>query len=124
MKNIIKIFLLLAILVSCRPSNESEIVIKYRKEAEKDITSDSVKNFSRTFIKLSKKEIEMQQKMVEIQRKYGLHQKSVKTVVSYELKEAEAEYQRIVFPYLEKRNGKGWREKMSKEIDSMLKNYR
>lgn len=43
-------------------------------------------------------------------------------MISESLEISKKEYRKITEPYLEKRNGKFWREKMRKEIDAIKNN--
>lgn len=115
------------------------------ENAEHDIKVDSVKDFTYglSFIKpmLSERlrdtmsvesikvmdsinakfdKIEVNQKLIEgIYNKYGLYKKNLGCIIDKQTSILSKEYKKITNPYLEKRNGKGWREKMQKEIDSI-----
>jgi len=105
---------------------DSELLIEFRKKAENDIKNDDVKIFGGGLPLPPKNERDGEkQKQIEIVRlKYGLHPKNLGCTISDELTKAQEEYIKLTDVYLNKRNGKGWRETMEKQIDSIKKNYR
>ncbi|PKB18225.1 hypothetical protein [Flavobacterium sp. 5] len=100
-----------------------ELVLRYQNDAKTDIKKDSVKSFSHGLMLPPKNENDFNKyiKSDSIHKKYGLY-KSSTCNISKDLDIAEKEYQKITNPYLEKRNGKFWREKMQKEIDAIKNN--
>ena len=53
-----------------------------------------------------------------IRKNYGLISVSY-CMISESLDISKKEYRKITEPYLEKRNGKNWRERMKREIESI-----
>lgn len=98
---------------------------EFRKDAMNDIKNDNVKTFSYG-LPLPPKNQEQalkENKKDSILKKYGLHLKNLGCIVGDPiLTKSQEEYERLTSPYLEKRNGKGWEEKMKKEIDDINKN--
>ncbi len=103
-----------------------ETITQFRKDAEKDIEIDNVKCFSQGLMLPPQSEIDAKiQKNIEIiRKKYGLNHKNLGCTISPILTKAQEEYKKITDVYLEKRNGKNWKIKMKKEIDSINKNSR
>lgn len=95
---------------------------EYRDMAFHDIETDSVKTFGFGLPLPPKDSLQLlrNNKRLTIYKKYGLYVKNLGCIIGdKELDEATDEYKKITNPYLEKRNGKGWREKLKKEIKSI-----
>ena len=103
-----------------------ETLIEFRKNAKNDIKIDKVKYFSQGLLLPPKSEIdaEMHNKIKRIYNKYGLNHKNLGCTISPILTKAQDEYKKITDIYLEKRNGKNWKIRMKKKIDSINKNSR
>ena len=102
----------------------NETLLTFRKDAINDMKNDNVKSFSQG-LELPHKNEEMQikfRKADSIQNIYGLHRKNLGCTIMPSLTKSQEEYYRITKPYLDKRNGKGWEEKMKKEIENINKN--
>jgi len=68
--------------------------------------------------------IQIEQKLRKnIHKKYGLYETNLGCMIDKQTSILSKEYKKITNPYLEKRNGKGWKGKMEKEIDSINKIY-
>jgi hypothetical protein len=98
-----------------------EIVTEFRQNAENDIKNDNVKYFSQGLLipPRSKKDSKKADKANKFLKKYGLNHKSLGCIISPHLTKAQEEYKKITDVYLEKRNGKNWRNRMRKQIDSI-----
>jgi hypothetical protein len=101
----------------------NELVLMYQQDAKIDIKNDKIKSFGHGLVlpPHDKKNYEKYIAVKSIEEKYGLYATST-CLISKNFDIAEEEYQKITNPYLEKRNRKFWKERMKKEIDSVLKN--
>jgi metal-dependent hydrolase (beta-lactamase superfamily II) len=104
-------------------SNKQELdnsIIFYQNEARTDIKNDKVKELVGGLLlpPRNKSEYVKFQKKDFIRKKYGIVI-SGNCIVSESMEILKKEYKKISEPYLEKRNGKNWREKMEKEIDAI-----
>ena len=102
----------------------NNLILMYRNNALNDIKKDDVKTFNHG-LELPPKDKEafnVYKKKDSILKKYGLSSRSNCTI-SENLNIVEKEYEKITDPYLDKRNGKFWREKMEREIDN-IKNHK
>ncbi|WP_415326080.1 hypothetical protein [Chryseobacterium sp. MMS23-Vi53] len=95
---------------------------EYIKQAKKDIKNDNV-----TFRFAGGFEIPMYDnqtlKMIDsIRKNYGVSYQNTGCVIDNIDIEAQKKYDEIVKIYLEKRNGKGWENKMRKEIEKVQNN--
>lgn len=115
------IFPILIIVLSCK-SEESPLLIEFRNMAFHDIEVDSVKTFGFGLPLPPRDSLELlrDMKKMAIYHKYGLHDKNLGCIVGdKELEEAANEYRKITDAYLEKRNGKEWKEKMKIELNNI-----
>lgn len=62
-------------------------------------------------------------KVDSIQKNYGVKYKNTGCIIDPVESNAQEKYEEAVMPYLEKRNGKGWKTKMDGEIGKMKKLY-
>jgi glucan phosphoethanolaminetransferase (alkaline phosphatase superfamily) len=97
-----------------------ESVLSFQNEAKEDIKKDKIKEFGGGLLLPPKNKIEYKKfvKVDSIKKNYGLIPVSYCTI-SESLEISKEEYRKISEPYLEKRNGKNWREKMRQEIESI-----
>lgn len=107
--------------MGCKPKSNS-LLTEYKNKAYNDIKADSVKMFgfglplpprdSLSLLRINKKTV--------IYEKYGLFKENLGCIVGdKEMDKATTEYHKITGVYLKKRNGKGWEERMQKEIDNI-----
>lgn len=92
----------------------------YQNEAREDIRKDKIKEFAgglRLPPKNKNESINFQKKD-SIRMKYGIVI-SGSCIVSESMEILKDEYRKISEPYLEKRNGKNWKERMKQEIDAI-----
>jgi len=115
------IFLVLIVFLSCK-SEENSLLIEYRNMALLDIKTDSVKTFGFGLPLPPRDSLELlkENKKTAIYKKYGLYSKNLGCIVGdKELDEATNEYRKITDIYLEKRNGKAWRERLKEEVNNI-----
>ena len=106
--------------------NYDEILSEFLINAKKDIKNDNIKTFSfglQLPPKNKTQEIE-KTKSDSILKIYGITIKNLGCTIMPELTKATEEYNKVTEIYLTKRNGKGWRAKMRKELQKVNKNYR
>lgn len=103
-----------------------ELLTEFRQNAENDIKNDNVKYFSQGLLlpPKSEKDVKIAEDVEKILKKYGLNHKHLGCTIYPQLTKAQEEYRKITDVYLEKRNGKNWRNRMRKQIDSINKSNR
>ena len=115
-------FIICVVFFNCK-SPDSPLLAEYKNQALHDIEVDSVKTFTYGLPFISP--IEAQRKIQEIRKhkrdsiykKYGLFMKNQGCVIGdKKMDEAISAYHKITDSYLDNRNGKGWKEKMEKEL--------
>lgn len=113
------------ITISQIKANRDQLVNEFKREAEYDIMNDNVKVFSQGFqIPPKNESLQIQDDSIKkILKKFGLTRENLGCIISPELTKAQEEYQKITEVYLEKRNGKNWRDRMGNEIEK-LRNHR
>jgi hypothetical protein len=98
-----------------------EIENKYIQQAKEDIKKDNVTyRFSGGF-SIPEYDAETLKKIDSIRKKFGISYESAGCTVDAIDIEGQKKYEETVKPYLEKRNGKGWEERMDKEIEKVKK---
>ena len=110
--------------LSCK-SEDNPLLAKYENQAYHDIKADSVKNFGFGLVLPPRDSSALlkDNKTVNVYRKYGLFRKNLGcTIGDKELDSAVSKYYKITNIYLEQRTGKGWKEKMKKELNSIILN--
>ncbi|PIF32003.1 hypothetical protein CLU81_2515 [Flavobacterium sp. 9] len=118
------ILIALIALWSCK-SEDSSLLVEFKNKAYHDIKVDNVKLFGFGLPLPPRDSLELLEnnKRINIRKKYGLVIKNLGcTVDDKELDSAVSEYYKITNIYLEERNGKGWKEKMEKELNSIILN--
>ncbi|WP_312902267.1 FEKKY domain-containing protein [Chryseobacterium taichungense] len=94
---------------------------KYIQQAKEDIKKDNVTyRFSGGF-SIPEYDDETLDKIDSIRKKFGVSYQNTGCIIDDIDREGQKKYEETVKPYLEKRNGKGWEEKMNKEIDNLKK---
>ncbi|MFY7815507.1 MAG: hypothetical protein ACOVRK_10015, partial [Chryseobacterium taeanense] len=89
--------------------------------AKEDIKKDNVTyRFSGGF-SIPEYDAETLNKIDSIRKKYGINYENTGCTVDAIDMEGQKRYEETVKPYLDKRNGKGWAEKMNREIDNLKK---
>lgn len=93
----------------------------YIKEAQKDIKKDQIVMRYTGGLSLPVYDQVTTRKIDSIGKKYGIiSQNTGCTIDPIDIK-AQEKYSELTDPYLEKRNGKDWKERMKKEIDELKK---
>ncbi|MFV5697044.1 hypothetical protein ACM55H_01630 [Flavobacterium sp. ZT3R17] len=119
--------LILVIFISCKSRN-LELSLEYKNQALHDIEVDSVKvfTFGLPFISPVESERIVQEtrndKISDIYKKYGLYRLNLGCVIDTKEGKSRKNYHKITQAYLEKRNKKGWKVKLEKEIDDIIYN--
>lgn len=89
---------------------------EYVKQAKQDIQNDMVTYKYAGGLTIPECSQNIENKIDSINKKYGVTYFNTGCVIIEQLSKAEDKYAEIVKPYLEKRNGKNWEQKMAKEI--------
>lgn len=109
-----------AIYISTRKEiRESED--EYIQMAKEDIKKDNVMYRYAGGLSIPEYDIKTQNKMDSIRKKFGISYFNTGCIVDVTDLEGQQKYEETVKPYLEKRNGRGWEEKMNKEIENLNK---
>lgn len=90
----------------------------YIREAEKDIKNDLIVSRYSGFA-LPPSDEKKARLIHNIYRKYGIVLKNTGCIIEKTDNKAQEKYTELTDAYLEKRNGKGWKDKMKKEIDEV-----
>ncbi|GAA6769103.1 hypothetical protein AAFH68_50670 [Flavobacterium sp. CGRL1] len=91
------------------------------KEVRDTMSEKTLKHFDTVEKRLDK--AQMNQKLrKKIMNQYGLYELNLGCMIDKQTSLLSKEYKKATNPYLEKRNGKGWRERMEKELDSIAEN--
>lgn len=91
------------------------------KEVTDKMSDESLKSIYRRDIILDS--IQIKQKLRKnIYNKYGLYERNLGCMIDKQTSILSKEYKKITSPYLKKRNGKDWRIKMEKELNSTSEN--
>lgn len=99
----------------------SERESNYLHQAERDIKNDKVMiEYAGGFSVLTQ-DTKTIRRMDSIRTKYGITYQNTGCIVDPVENKAQRKYAETVAPYLEKRNGKNWQDKMQKEIDNLKK---
>ncbi|KMQ60273.1 hypothetical protein ACM46_18890 [Chryseobacterium angstadtii] len=93
----------------------------YIREAKKDIQKDQIMMRYTGGFSVSGYDQKTLSRIDSVTRKYGIISQNTGCTVDMTDIKAQEKYDEITNPYLEKRNGKGWKERMKKEIDDVKK---
>ncbi|SDL43990.1 FEKKY domain-containing protein [Chryseobacterium taihuense] len=97
---------------------------EYINKANLDIRNDQVTYRYAGGLTISECNQNIENKIDSINKKYGVtYFNSGCIIIEQEIK-AQEKYAKIVKPYLEKRNGINWEQKMAKEIEIIKRNYK
>lgn len=92
---------------------------KYIQQAKEDIKKDNVTyQFSGGF-SIPVYDAETLNKIDSIRKKFGISYENTGCTIDAIDMEGQKKYEETVKPYLEKRNGKGWEERMDREISNL-----
>ena len=106
--------------------NYDEILSEFLNNAKNDIKNDNIKRFSFGLQLPPKNKAQEVEKIKSdsILKIYGITIKNLGCTIMPELTKATEEYKKVTEVYLAKRNGKGWRVKMKRELQKVNKNRR
>ena len=97
---------------------------EYVKQAKEDIKNDKVTYKYAGGLTIPECEQNIENKIDSINKKYGVTYFNTGCVIIEQEIKAQEKYAEIVKPYLEKRNGKNWEQKMEKEIKIIKRDCR
>lgn len=97
----------------------SKIEYSYLQQAEKDINNDKVTLEYAGGFSVPIQNSKTIHLMDSIQKKYGIVYKNTGCIIDPIDNKAQKKYAEAVAPYLEKRNGRNWQDRMQKEIDHL-----
>ena len=97
---------------------------EYVKQAEQDIQNDKVTYKYAGGLTIPECDQNIENKIDSINKKYGVTYYNTGCVIMEQFTKAQDKYAEIVKPYLEKRNGKNWDQKMANEIEIIKKDCR
>jgi len=92
---------------------------EYIQQAKEDIKKDKIMYRFVGGLAIPEYDAKTQNKMDSIRKKFGISYFNTGCTVDVTDLEGQQKYEETVKPYLEKRNGKGWEEKMNKEIENL-----
>ncbi|UKB78667.1 hypothetical protein [Chryseobacterium sp. MEBOG07] len=93
--------------------------VEYILQAEKDIKNDQVSIPFAGGFPIPAHDQQNLSKIQNIRKKYGITYMNTGCIIDPIDTKAQKKYTETVNPYLEKRNGKGWEDRMQKEIDGL-----
>ncbi|MDG4653844.1 hypothetical protein [Chryseobacterium arthrosphaerae] len=94
----------------------SKMEKSYLQQAEKDIKNDKIIIRYAGGLSISPSNQKTIKSMDSIRKKYGVTYVNTGCTIDFAEIKAQEKYSEAVTSYLEKRNGKGWEKKMTKEI--------
>lgn len=87
------------------------------QEAKRDIKNDNITYKLAGGLQLPLYSLQNQNRIDSIRKKYGVKYSNTGCIVDLIESQAQEKYSETVKPYLEKRNGKNWEDRMQTEID-------
>jgi len=90
---------------------------EYIQQAKEDIKKDKIMYRFAGGLPIPEYDTKTQNKIDSIRKKFGISYFNTGCIVDIIDGEGQQKYKETVKPYLDKRNGKGWEEKMNKEIE-------
>ncbi|AZA88460.1 hypothetical protein EG349_17615 [Chryseobacterium shandongense] len=94
---------------------------EYIHQAKEDIKKDNVMYRFAGGLSIPKYDLKTRNKIDSIRKKFGVTYFNTGCTVDIIDIEGQQKYEEAVKLYLEKRNGKGWEEKMNREIENLKK---
>lgn len=94
---------------------------EYIQQAKEDIKKDKIMYRFAGGLSIPEYDVKTQNKIDSIRKKFGISYFNTGCTVDVIDIEGQQKYKETVKPYLEKRNGKGWEEKMNKDIENLNK---
>ncbi|WP_054511282.1 hypothetical protein [Chryseobacterium sp. ERMR1:04] len=96
---------------------------EYIQQAKQDIKNDHIVFKFAGGFEVPNYNEDVYKKVDSIQKNYGVEYKNTGCIIDPVESNAQEKYKETVMPYLERRNGKGWKTKMDGEIEKMKKLY-
>ena len=93
----------------------------FAKEVRDAISEKSIRTIE-NIEKISDRSQINQNLREKIKNKYGLYEMNLGCMIDEQTSILSREYKEITADYLEKRNGKGWKQRMEKELSSYVEN--
>lgn len=87
------------------------------QEAKRDIKNDNITYKFAGGLQLPMYSLQNQNRIDSIRKKYGVRYRNTGCIVDLIESQAQEKYSETVKPYLEKRNGKNWEDRMQTEIN-------
>ena len=94
---------------------------KYSKQAEKDIKNDFIIFKYAGGLSIPEYDRETYQNIDSIRKNYGIKYQNTGCQADFIEKKGQDKYEEIVMPYLKKRNGNGWENRMKNDIEKLKK---
>ncbi|MEC3875496.1 FEKKY domain-containing protein [Chryseobacterium salviniae] len=94
---------------------------EYIKQAKEDVKKDKIMYRFAGGLSIPEYDPKTRNKIDSIRKKFGISYFNTGCTVDVIDIEGQQKYKETVKPYLEKRNGKGWEEKMNREIENLEK---
>lgn len=103
----------------------NSLLAEYKSKADADIKSGFIEIDYAGGLELPNlREQKMGAEMDSVRRTFGLSYRNSGCIVSAAIIKAQEEYERLTKPYLDKRNGPGWEERMERQIEEIRRKYR
>lgn len=104
---------------------EYEVLLsEYKIKAESDIKNGVIVYETAGLpISLSPTEQIKEDKIDSLMRTYGLESRNTGCMVTAPLLKAQSEYEQLTAPFLDRRNGPGWKYRMELQIESIRKGH-
>jgi hypothetical protein len=98
------------------------LLSEYKIKAESDIKNGLIA-YETAGLQISSSPAEQIKldKIDSLMRTYGLESQNIGCMITGPLLKAQAEYEQLTTPYLDRRNGPGWRRRMSMQIENIRK---
>lgn len=127
LQGIFLVFLLFNVVVTYKQNKNyfNNLLSEYQQKADADIKSGFIEiEYAGGFELADEREPKMRIKIDSVRRTFGLSYKNSGCIVSAAITKAQEEYERLTKPYLDKRNGLGWKERMDQQIQTIRHKYR
>lgn len=103
--------------------NEYEVLLsEYKIKAESDIKNGLIV-YETAGLQIASGPAEQmkEDKIDSLMRTYGLESRSIGCMVTAPLLKAQSEYEKLTRPFLDRRNGPGWKHRMKLQIENIRK---
>ena len=102
----------------------AKLETEYINQAKEDIKNDNVTYKYAGGLTISECDSKIENKIDSINKNYGVRYFNTGCIIMEQNIKAQEKYAEIVKPYLEKRNGKDWEQKMKNEIETIKRDCR